>query len=796
VANALIIVESPNKVKELRHFLPSGYHITASLGHVRDLPTREYGIDTATWNEAYETIQKKADKVRELQAARKKYAQIIIGTDDDREGEAIGWHLCEILRLDPATTPRLVFREITQKGVDDGFRNMRTLALPRVDAGRARRAIDRVLGFDTSREICWPAGAESAGRVQTPALHLIAERERQILGFVSEAYSTLTVEYAEGFSAYVWERIGTKAGEEEEDDERPIGEADPQAAGGASGRLRPKWFRTRADADAAMAEAKKHPHVIRDIERRRTHTRPESAYTTSTLVQDAARKLRLDMTRVSELAQELFERGKITYHRTDSTRISDDAVAMHHAYVTKVAPASLPTGKVRRGAAGAQDAHEAIRPTALENDESDLAGDALALYQMIKARFLAALCKPADFDKTTAWIDSGPIGWVAQGSILVDKGFLVFWAPYARTEDVVLPALNVPQTLTPGDYTVEDKKTQPPSRYDQGGLVKKLETVGIGRPSTYMQGEPVKTLMKRGYIEELAMGRKKVLKPTDFGMKVDDLMANSFPTLVAVEYTADMEASLDGIEAGGVSRTVYLDGWYTDFRAKMTAALPQAAAYRHEHGLRAKPRGASGEETTKTCDRCGEAKYRKIARTQSKGNFLSCPSCGMTRDVSAKVKPGGCGTCGSALIEKKSVKTGESFYGCVRYGAAERPCDFIEGRSGAGSSGSGGGWSTEKAGKNCLKCGKQELILRTPSTGNTSGSAHYACPDRGCGFTLTKGFLKRQADCPDCRAAVVERRRRQSDAERVQGKPPQSFWGCVRYPECKYTAEMSRPTSP
>jgi DNA topoisomerase I len=785
VAQTLIIVESPNKVKELRHFLPAGYHITASLGHIRDLPAKDYGIDVQSWAEGYEVIDKKVEKVRELVAARKKYQNIIIATDDDREGETIGWHLCEVMKLDPRTTPRLVFREITQKGVDQGLQNIRRLDLGRVDAGRARRVIDRVLGFDTSREICWPAGADSAGRVQTPALRLIAERERAILNFVPETYSTLTVTYSEGLSAYVWERVGKSDEEEDEPASQDVQ---------STGRLRPKWFKTRAEAEAAQKVAAQHQHVVREAERKRTHTKPEPAYTTSTLVQDANRKLRMDMTRVSEVAQELFERGKITYHRTDSTRLSDDAVQMHHDYVARVAASALPTksGKAKTGS-GAQDAHEAIRPTALENDEHDLVGDPLALYQMVKARFLAALCRPAAFDRSTIWIDSGPIGWAAQGSVLVDKGYLVFWAPYARQEDVVLPNIVDGQVLTPSEYDVEDKKTQPPPRYDQGSLVKKLEAVGIGRPSTYMQGEPIKTLMKRGYVAEEILGRKKVLKPTSFGMQVDDLMANSFPTLVAVEYTADMESSLDQIEAGGVTRVEYLAGWYGDFRAKMNAALPQAAQYRSKHNLKPKPRAGAGEETSRTCDRCGEAKYRKISRTQANGSFLSCPACGMTRNVTAKVKPGGCGKCGSSLIERKSAKTGESFFGCVRYGASERPCDFIEGASGRAG---GGAWATESTGKTCLRCATQELLLKTPGQDNGTGSAYYACPDRKCGFTLTKGFLKREKNCPDCDSPVVERRRRQTDQERSSGKVPSSFWGCVAYPDCKYSAELVRQPAP
>jgi DNA topoisomerase-1 len=401
--------------------------------------------------------------------------------------------------------------------------------------------------------------------------------------------------------------------------------------------------------------------------------------------QDASRKLRLSARQAAEQAQALFEAGYITYHRTDSTRVSDEATAAAREHIARVAPDALPArAPVARVAVGAQDAHEAIRPTKLDGDDAPPAGTA-PLYAMIKARFLAAQCKPALFDRSTVWIDSGPVAWAAQGVVLVEPGFLHFWRPYARQVDVELPVLRPGQSLGVRQYDIAEKQTSPPPRYDTGALIRKLELSGIGRPATF--ASTIDTLVRRGYAEEIAAARgKTVLQPTALGLRVDGLLTDAFPSLVSEEYTAAMEAELDRIEhRDGETRVGYLRRWHGAFRVAMTDALARAARYRQAHAMTAQPRAGPGEETSTRCDRCGEASYVKIARRKGKGTFLACPRCNLTRDVRARTKPNGCPKCGSTLIERRGKRKGTKFFGCVRYGASERACEYVERDQGPGT---------------------------------------------------------------------------------------------------------------
>ena len=782
----LLLVESPNKAKKIQGFLGRDVLVRASVGHICDLPEKGYGVDLASFEESYEVRNPKVvGELRQL-VRSKEYGRVLLATDPDREGEAIAWHLARELRIAQSDAVRIEFREVTPDAVRRAIERPRPISTARVDAQRARRVLDRIVGFDVSSEICWPAGATSAGRVQTPALHILCEREREILAFEAETYWTLAVEYGEGFTAFVPEPPsqagqGADAGTDASADADAVEEA--SVARGASPdrertKLRARRFPSRAEAEATRAEAERHAHVVRSVDRRRTATRPEPPYTTSTMQQDASRKLRLSAKQAADLAQALFEAGAITYHRTDSTRVSDEAAAMARAHITATHPDALPAQPPRqRTKAGAQDAHEAIRPTKLDADPSPPPGTE-KLYALIRARFLASQCKPALFDRTTVWIDSGPIGWVAQGAVLVEPGYLHYWRPYARQEDEELPLVQAGQRLTPGAYGIEEKQTSPPPRYDTGALIRKLEVSGIGRPATF--ASIIETLLRRSYVQEVTLGRKRVLQPTAFGLQVDGLLTDAFPDLVSEGYTAAMEAELDRIEGeAGETRVGYLRRWHAEFRGHMRDALPRASRYRVAHQLAARPRtgGGGGEETSVRCDRCGEANYRKIARKKCKGSFLACPACNMLRDVRAKVKPGACPRCGSALIEKRARKGKSKFFGCVRYGAAERPCDYIEG--------SAGHVAREATDKPCPKCGKASLEVATPA----DGAAYYACPDRGCRFTLPVGSRRRAAPCPTCGGVVVERRPRPKPGAKAAGAP---FWSCARYPECSYAASIEK----
>ncbi len=830
MSRTLLIVESPNKARKIQGFLGADVRVKASVGHVCDLPQKDYGVDLATLEERYEV--RNAKVVGELRKLVKTggFERVLLATDPDREGEAIAWHLQRELKLGRGAV-RVEFREITAAAVRAALASPRAVDLARVDAQRARRVLDRVVGFDVSSEICWPAGATSAGRVQTPALHILCEREREILAFVPEQYWTLGVEYAEGFTAVVPEQRVTSdesgvTSEGPRDAPNPAHDPSPVTRHSSLKAFR---FPTQDAAESTREEARKHPHVVRSVDRRRTARRPDPPYTTSTLQQDGSRKLRLSARQVADQAQALFEAGYITYHRTDSVRVSDEAVEMAREHIARTHPDALPERAPRaRAKAGAQDAHEAIRPTKLEGDDAPPKGTE-RLYALIRARFLASQSKPALFDRTLVIVDSGPVTWAAEGAVLVEPGFLHFWRPYARQEEVELPAVAPGQTLTPLDYDIAGKQTSPPPRYDTGSLIRKLEQSGIGRPATF--ASIIETLLRRDYVEETtaadarregakgakSRAGKKVLRPTAHGLEVDGLLTSSFPELVSEGYTAEMEGELDRIERSeGETRPGYLKRWYADFRGAIARALPRAADYRASRGLEGRVArrggrgegGARGEETGVRCDRCGEADYVKLARRKGRGTFLSCPACRFTRDVRARTKPAGCPKCGSTLVERKGKRKGVKFFGCVRWGAAERPCDHVEwidAKPGprepkarepkAKVSRSRESKSREskvlpprpaappeperrKTDKPCPRCERGLLEI----VGAASGDAgSYVCPDAGCGFTLPVGARRRAAPCPRCGGVVVER----SDA---RGRP---WWACARRPGCDYASPRS-----
>ncbi len=425
---------------------------------------------------------------------------------------------------------------------------------------------------------------------------------------------------------------------------------------------------------------------------------------------------------------------------------------------------------------------------------------------MIRARFLASQSRAAAFDRTTVWIDAGPVEWVAEGAVLREPGFLVFWGPYTRQEDVVLPAVRQAQTLAPTDFAAHERQTTPPSRYDQGALIKKLETSGVGRPATF--ASIIATLLDRDYARELDAGRgKKFLQPTEFGLQVDGLLSHTFPELVTEHYTAEMESQLDAIERGEATRPTYLREWYDAFRAAMARAQPLGAAYRATHGLRSRrsAEGARGEDTKTTCDRCGEATYRKIARRTGKGSFLACPACRMTRDVRAKVRPAACPTCGSALIEKKIAKKAP-FWGCVRYGAETNPCGYAERTPAPNATPVGAGiphaapitapvtapaWTRADTDRTCPKCSAARLDVLTPSAAG-GGTPFYACRDRACGFRLTVGARRRREPCPSCGGIVVER----WVTPDARAAPPEAVWRCAKHPACRHEAPWAARATP
>lgn len=775
MGQVLILVESPSKAKKIQGLLGPTFRVRATLGHICDLPAKEYGVDLATMEEVYEV--RKPQIVTDLRGVLRSasWDQILLATDPDREGEAIAWHVVRELKLSGPKVQRVEFHEITEKAIRTALAQAHPLNYAKVGAARARRVLDRIVGFDVSREICWPAGAQSAGRVQTPALHILCERERLIRDFVPDIYFTLEATYTEGLLAFVpdLEASVKDTPEDAEDDGPAEDDTDRKST------VKRRRFRTEEEAAAVRDRSLQAPHRVESVATTRKKRTPPAPYKTSTLQSDASRKLGISARDTMTQAQTLFEQGFITYHRTDSERLSADAMEMARAFIEQDCPAALPDRPPRQRKGGAQDAHEAIRPTHLVGDDQPPKGT-FELYQMIKARFLASQCRHAEFDHTAVQIQAGDVPWYAEGSAVKVEGFLHYWAAYLAQQDLSIPQIREGATLTVDEIEVRKRQTSPPSRYDTGSLTEKLEKTGVGRPSTF--ATIIDTLLHRGYVVEDKSSRgRRWLIPTDFGLQVDGLLTESFPDLVLPDYTASMETSLDQLEAdpGAGTHTDYLFAWHQAFQGALQAALPRAEAYRTQHGLRA--RATKGEPTDIRCDRCAKDVYLKVARRKGKGTFLACPSCGMTRDVRAKVRPGACKKCGGSLLLRKSKKgKGSTFWGCVNYGA-EPTCDYVEWEDGASPKGaSQGRFQREVTEKTCPKCEKEKLALLTPRDG-VEGSAFYACT-RECGFRLNAKARRRREPCPQCGGMVTEVMRRGTDAK------DSTFWGCAKFPDCSYTA--------
>lgn len=780
MSKALVLVESPAKAKKIQKLLGSDYRVKASFGHVRDLP-KEYGVDLETFEETWETT--KPEVVQELKKLLRSHSfdRVLLAPDRDREGEAIAWHLCELLDLSPDAVDRIEFSEITKSGIEQGIASPQKIDSRRVDAQRCRRIIDRIVGYDVSGEICQPAGAPSAGRVQTPALHILCEREREIQNFVPETYFTLHSDYQEGFEAFVpavQEEAKADAEEGSEDDE----DSGSENGGGSSREIH--RFASCEEAESCLERARGHDHHVVSVDRKRSSRASPPPYTTSTLQQDASRKLKLSAGKTMELAQKLYENGHITYHRTDSVRVSPEAVQMARDWIQAEHPEVLPDKPPQRKTKGdAQDAHEAVRPTRLDEAESELPDGTASLYRMIRARFLASQCKPAVINRTALWIRSGEVDWKAKGAVIAEQNFLVYWGPYTRDDQKALPNVSEGDVLTLNEMRIDEQTTSPPPRHDVASLIKRLERSGVGRPSTYAQ--IVETLLRRGYVAEESKGKKSkktVLVPQERGMNVDRLLSEVFPELVTEDYTARMESELDEIEEGRRSgRVDHLTRWYSDFRATLEAALPKARDYIQKHGLRPVARNGGGEDTSTPCDRCGEANYRKIQRKNGKGSFLACPSCQMTRDVRAKVRPGACPQCESALIQKKTRKK-DTFWGCVRYGADTAPCDYAEWPDGPGTSKGGGHFTVQDLERTCPKCEKGTILDFQPKEG--SGRTRFRGCSENCGLRFDPEARGRKTPCPECGSPVIQRWPKSHEGPKGPGT---GFWGCVKYPDCTFT---------
>jgi len=643
----MVIVESPSKATTIKKYLGKGYDVVASVGHVVDLPKSRLGIDTENnFEPKYIIIRGKGELVKSLKKTAKACDKVYLATDPDREGEAISWHLANLLEIPEDSKCRITFNEITKPAVKAAIGQPREIDKDLVDAQQARRVLDRIVGYKIS-PLLWKKVKTglSAGRVQSVAIRLICDRENEINAFIPEEYWTVDANLLQNkkkFTAKYYGKNGKK--------------------------FVPS---SKQEADAIISDIEGATFTVKEVKKGKREKSPAPPFTTSTLQQEAGRKLGFTTQKTMSVAQQLYEGvkiggegvvGLITYMRTDSLRISEDAQSLARnilmetygaEYITKT-PRKYKTKK------NAQDAHEAIRPTMAEltpaKAKDDLTNDQYKLYKLIWERFMASQMSDAVYDTVSATIDAGEHTFKATGSTLKFAGFTILYVEGTdgeKEKEASLPELNTGDTPTLKELVPEQHFTQPPSRFTEASLVKVLEEKGIGRPSTY--SPTISTIIARGY----CVRDKKLLVPTELGMIVTDLMKEHFVDIVDEKFTANMEDQLDEIEIGNIQWNKVI----ADFYPKFSEDLKKAEEKIGEIELK-------DEVSDVVCEKCGRLMVYKHGRF---GKFLACPGYPECRNAKAIVKETGveCPKCGGKVIEKKS-KRGKVFFGCDNY----PKCDF------------------------------------------------------------------------------------------------------------------------
>ena len=662
----LVIVESPSKAKTIGKYLGPDYLVKASMGHLRDLPKSKMGVDLeGNFEPQYQAVRGKEDLIKELKTAAAKADKVYLATDPDREGEAISWHLKELLKLSDEKAQRVTFNEITQKVVRESIASPRDIDYDLVDAQQARRVLDRIVGYQLS-PLLWKKVRRglSAGRVQSVATRLVVDRENEIRAFEAKEYWTLDV------TLNLTEKAGSFVARYHGEDKK-------------------RELHNEAETQAIIDDVTGKPFAVTNVKKADKKRSSAPPFTTSTLQQEASRKLGMTPKRTMALAQQLYEgvdiegegtTGLITYMRTDSLRLSDEAMASAASFIKARYGDAYYYGKfhVYKTKSGAQDAHEAIRPTHVELDPERIKGslnkDQYRLYKLIWSRFLASQMANAVYD--TVSIDAECAGHVFRASHQSMR-FPGFIAVYEEGRDDELEATGsaLPE-LQPGDQAADtkfDKEqhfTQPPARYTEATLVKAMEEKGVGRPSTY--ASIVSTIQDREYVVKA----DKRLSPTPLGEVVTGLMMERFNDIIDVEFTANMESRLDQVEEGKQKWKDVLQDFYTGFHQEMVEA---------EQALEGTRLKVPDEVTDEVCEICGRNMVVKIGRF---GKFLACPGfpeCTNTKPITEKM-PGRCPKCGSTILKRKS-KRGYAYYGCER--GAE--CGFMT-------------WDVPTA-EDCPKCG-------------------------------------------------------------------------------------------
>ena len=659
----LVIVESPAKAKTIGKYLGPGFEVKASMGHIRDLPKSKLGVDVSTFEPDYENIKDKADVIRELRKSAKASDRIYLATDPDREGEAISWHLQSVLGVPKEKTCRVTFNEITQKVVKESIANPRDIDQDLVDAQQARRVLDRIVGYQLS-PLLWKKIRRglSAGRVQSVATRLAVEREAEIRAFTPQEYWSITAALSRvapnlgGFQAEFY------------------------------GREKRMELTSGEQVQGIVDTVKDSPFTVSGVKRQDKHRSPAPPFTTSTLQQEASRKLNMIPKRTMSIAQQLYEGidiqgvgtvGLITYMRTDSLRLSEEALSAARTFIQSRYGKQYYPEKTRRfkSKGGAQDAHEAIRPSDVnltpEDLKKSLTADQYRLYKLIWSRFLACQMAGAVYDSVTIEVESAGYRFRASHSSVKFNGFTAVYEE-GRDEDEEAPQSPLPDLkegealklngLTPGQHF-----TQPPARFTEATLIKALEEKGVGRPSTY--APTISTITDRQYVVK----EGKYLRPTPLGEGVTGLMKEKFPDIVDTDFTAQMESRLDKVEAGEAQWKQVLGEFYDGFDAELKKA---------ENELDGERIKVPDEESDEVCDLCGRKMVVKMGRF---GRFLACPGwpeCTFTKPLVVEM-PGRCPKCGGRLVKRTGVSKKNNkqytYYCCEHLNSKveAKRCDFM-----------------------------------------------------------------------------------------------------------------------
>lgn len=640
----LVIVESPAKAHTIQKYLGPDYEVMASMGHVRDLPASRLSVDVKNdFAPNYENIKGKGELIKKLRAEAKKSDYVYLATDPDREGEAISWHLAQLLKLDETEPNRVTFNEITKSGIKYGMEHPRCIDQQLVDAQQARRVLDRIVGYEIS-PFLWKKIRKglSAGRVQSVAVRLVVDREDEIRAFKPEEYWTLEA---------LLQKQGVKA--------KPF-LAKYYGTGGKKCEIT-----TEEQANALKAAAEKEPFIIKSIKMGTRQKNPAPPFITSTLQQDASRRFGFQAKRTMKVAQELYEGinlpdlgavGLITYMRTDSLRISDEALSAAHDYIQRTYGENYALAKPRtfRSKSNAQDGHEAIRPTMIDlapaKIKESLSSDQYKLYKLVWERFIASQMAACVQDTVSTDITAGEHLFKASGFSVRFDGYTRLYTEAVDNEEeqeTNLPRLEEGEHLTLKELKPNQHFTQPPPRYTEATLIRELEENGIGRPSTY--APTLSTILQRGYVER----EGKALKPTIVGETVTRLMKEQFGKIVDVKFTAEMEQELDEVEAGKTEWVGMMHHFYDDFTDMLQSA---------EKNMEGTKMKIPDEETDIVCELCGR---KMVVRHGKYGKFLACPGfpeCKNTKTLQQET-PGSCPRCGKKVLAKKS-KTGRTYYGC------------------------------------------------------------------------------------------------------------------------------------